>query len=281
MTPPPQDESPGPAPAKTPSAAPVAKVRQPGDLVAHLERVGQQKAPPPKGRGIALLVIGGVAVVGAIHTLVFGGPVGRRLTQQIEERERQEAAKPAPLATAAPGSPAAPTPTTTAPAAVPSQPAAPSETVVVAADSAEVLALAALRAPADRRESVRRVALEAFAEMASPGAHRRTALENALRLANDAVPEEAEVWGRITEGAIAGLDAPADAGLALLYLATLRERAGEAGTRALERVVDDERRPLEQRCAAARTLPEGSRAPLLARLSSRRHAHPELLRALR
>lgn len=304
-------------PPGSPAAGPAAPARSPrppaptprGELGQRLERIVRDQRPPVfegKGKIVALifaLALGGMLVQWAL------GEAASPLAKAVRQRAEQDAAQQAgtvPGVAAAPGpqpplpggaarpAPAGPAPTAAGEGAgagagvappVPAQPApagpgAPPEEATVVA-SALQLALAAQRAPAADRPALRQVALHAFAELARVPTRRREALEAALRLAGDAMPEEAQEWDRLRDAAVEALALPSEAPLAVLFMAARFDRGGERGQDALERVVDDERAPLELRVAAARALLAPRRAALAARVGSRREAHPALLAALR
>lgn len=284
-TPPPERPAP-PRPAPQPR----------GELGKRLERVVLDQRPPVfegKGKIVALLfalALGGMIVQWALGEAA--SPLAKAVRQRAEE---QAAAEQAAASRAPPAGPAAPSPAPAAPApgvslppspssppppaAGPSVPQPPSEATVVARPLQ--LALAAQRAPAADRPALREVALHAFAELAAIEGRRREALEAALRLAGEAMPEEQAHWDRLRDAALAAARSPAEAPLAVLFLAARFDRGGEAGQAALERIVDDERAPLELRVSAARALPAARRATVAARVGSRRDAHPLLVAALR
>lgn len=260
----------------TPSRAP--KPAQPrNELGAKLEQLMKENRPRAlrgKGRVVTALLL--LAGGGMLVQSFLGGstsPIG----QAVSDRERlSKAAEP--VAGPEPRAPTTPEP---APP-LPSDPTpTPEADATVAIGTASDLALAASRAPAKQRAALRVLALTTYGEMLRGAAHRRSALEAASRLAGESVPEEAELWARVTQGALEALSAPADAGAAVLYLGSLFDRGGPLGVASLERVVEDEKRPLELRVAAARALPPAARAAQASRIGSRANPHPLLLSALR
>ncbi len=274
--PPTPQPAPQPAPQQAPRPAP--KPASPrNELGAKLEQLMRENRPRAlrgKGRVITALLL--LAGGGMLVQSFLGGstsPIGKA----VSDRERaSKAAEP----------PAGPeTGTSTTPEPAPPPPSDPTPTpgaeATVAIGTASDLAAAVSRAPAKQRAALRVLALTTYGEMLRGAAHRRTALEAAARLAGDGVPEESELWARITQGAFEALSAPADAGAAVLYLTALFDRGGPLGVAALERVVEDEKRPLELRVAAARALPPAARAAQASRIGSRANPHPALLSALR
>jgi hypothetical protein len=273
------------APGARPAGATPTPAAPRGELGAKLERIAREQRPPVfQGRGWVVAVFFALAIGGLVVSWLGGGTASP-LAQAVRDTYGNRPAEPEPerAMPRGPGIVAAegPEPTdppTPAPPPAPA-PALPGEDTVVAPNAAG-LAIAALRAPAAERPALRVLALHAFGEMAAQPTHRRAALEAAMRLSPDAVPEEAEQWQRLTRAAVAALDGP-EAGLAIAFLASRFDRGGEEGQTALERVVDAEARPLELRIAAARALPLARRAVLAIRVGSRRDVHPALVSALR
>ncbi len=296
---------PPPEPAPPPRAAPQPR----GELGKRLERVVLEQRPPVfEGKGKIVALIFALALGGMIVQWTMG-EAASPLAKAVRERAEQDAsgtsqplaappaaaarvpeapgsrnargssaAEPRPLEATPAAQGAASEPAAgTAPSAPPAAPAA--EGTIVA--SALQLALAAQRAPLADRPALRQVALHAFAEMAGTPGRRRAALEAALRLAGDAMPEESEQWTRLRDAALEALASTADAALGITFLAARFDRGGDAGQAALERIVDDERAPLELRVQAARSLTAARRTKMAARVGSRREAHPLLLGALR
>jgi hypothetical protein len=269
------DHPDGPRPAQ-PSTA------HAGELGRKLERIVREQRPPTfQGKGRVVAIVFAIALGGLVVSWLTGGsasPLGQAVRDRYENQPQPPPVppeeRPLPKGTglvAAPG-PEAPPPVAQTP---------PSTEAVITVPSAHELALAAQRAgPADRA-ALRALALEALQVMAAQAAHRRTALAAAARLAGEAMPEEAERWQALVLQAAAAIEVPEQAGIGVLFLAATFDRGGELGQRALESVVEDERRPLELRVAAARALPAARRGPLASRIGSRRDAHPSLLSALR
>lgn len=281
------ERAPVPGPT-TPDTSRSEQAAPRGELGAKLERLAREQRPPTfQGRGWVVALVFALALGGLVVKWLQGGTASPLAQAVRDTHGKQPPAPPetrnlprGPGIVAAPGpEPAAPDAPKTVQAPAPAAPVPPSQGSVVA-PSAAGLALAALRAPPKERPALRQVALHAFGELARQPDHRRAALEAALRLSPEAVPEEAEQWQSLTQAALAALEGP-DAGLVVLYLGSLFDRGGEPGLAALERVVDEERRGLELRVAAARALPHARRAPLAIRIGSRRDAHPTLLAALR
>ncbi|MFM8979369.1 MAG: hypothetical protein ACKOSS_02740 [Planctomycetia bacterium] len=292
------------------SGAPRPQASAPrGELGQRLERIVRDQRPPVfEGKGKIVALIFALALGGMVVQWTMG-EAASPLAKAVRQRAEQDAAQTAGPASASPTAPG--TGPSTAPSAAPATPAAgpgaapptataaaagpaaagPASPVAPAAGpganeatvvaSAQQLALAAQRAPASDRPALRQVALHAFAELARSPGRRREALEAALRLAGDAMPEEAPHWDRLRDAALEALALPAEAPLGVLFMASRFDRGGERGQDALERVVDDERAPLELRVSAARALVAARRATLAARVGSRRDAHPALLAALR
>ena len=258
-----------------PTSPPAPRSTAPrGELGAKLELLLKQNRPRAlrgRGRVVAALLL--LAGGGLLVQSLLGGNVSP-ITQAVRDRERASTTSTppgeGPEAGVAPTADPEPAPTPT-----------PSADATLLVGSAANLALAVSRAPAKERAALRLVALTAYGEMLRGAAHRRAALEAAARLTGETVPEEAELWARVTQGALAALSAPADAGAAVLYLSSLFDRGGLLGVAALERVVEDEGRPLELRVAAARALPPTARAGQASRIGSRANPHPALLSALR
>lgn len=246
---------------------------EPVGLTGRVSHAARQRPPAPAGRGIAIAIIAGLAVVAAIYQIASGGGAGKEMLDRHEaEAKREEAEKnvPTPLAPRSPDTPggeAAPAPDAPPePAGVPLQVEVPpglggetaanlrlalgaiaSGYVVGASDLPRLVA----SAREDERSLVRRTVVDALTLLAAKARTRGVALDAALDLAGDGHGGLTSLVQAATASVRSADEAAAEA---LVFLAHVSAQEGEPALDALVGLVRDTLQPLHLRVLAAGVL---------------------------
>lgn len=285
---------------------------EPVGLTGRVSHAARQRPPAPAGRGIAIALIAGVAVIAAIWQISSGGGAGESIRKQREADEQAQekaASTPAPLASRNPaGSTTSPTPAPTEqpPSETPSEPPAeppaesPPSTARLAIEvppglSAETaanlrLALGAISsgyvvgaadlprlvaaAHPEERALVRRTVVEELTLLAVDPRTRGVALDAGLDLAGDG----SGGLRTLVQVATASVrDADEAAAEALVFLDHVSAEEGEPAVSALVGLMDEPLQPLHLRVLAAGVLARWGAAAEARRTLAKAPTTPKVL----
>jgi hypothetical protein len=266
---------------------------RPGGLADRMAKIASQRPPPPKGKGVVLVLVGLAVTYAVIHSFVLGGGSGERLRKEVDAREvKPQVASEGPAEDVPTPSPreTPPLPPSEPEWQVP--PGLPDELAsslrrdgIAAAGSDPARARAAVarlpeavaRAPESVRAATRAFVSDRLAEAVARGTARKEALEAAIALQ----PSQADAGPLLAAVAAYGLADDAAAPSALLFLESFADRGGPQAVAAMDAVVLDGARPLTVRVLAAKARPEGELPEALARLRDDPATPPALAGALR
>lgn len=254
--------------------------KQPPGLAGKVGHLARQRPPDPRGKGLVIAVIAGVAVIAAIYQVTTGSGAGKTVRDQRAKDARAIEEHRTDLV--APTDPHAETPPTTRPVEIvevlPDEPpmTMPGANIplpeglrertagrlrlslnaltgggLVAESGIRELPLILADAAADERDVVRGVVIDSLAALIGSRRLGSTAVDAAIRLAG-----EAETGlGPITRAVLArGLEDDRGVAAALVYLEHLPPEGREGAVEAVTGLVTEKGRPLHLRVLAARTL---------------------------
>ena len=269
-----------------PGAEKSPEPKAPAGLAGKVGHTARQRPPDPKGKGIALALIAGIAVVAAIYQIATGSGAGKtvrdiraREAHDADTKERSPIAPRAPreepLATPPPNPrpveievegleggddlPPMPGADIPMPEAIGERTAGRLRLSLNALTSGGLVAESGIRelpliladAAEDEREAVRGIVVDTLASLVGSRRLGGPAFDAAIRLAADDVPG----LGPITLAALGrGLKEDRGAPAALVYLGELPAQDREASAAAVAALVKDRGRPLHLRVLAARAL---------------------------
>ncbi len=283
------------------------------NLANRVEAISRSTPPPPKGKGLVLLLLGVVVMFALIQSLLGEGPAEKavRKANEGDEPKKTNGAEPGtvnPLpgpdaglgaggaVTGMTGSSAMPEPATepTYPQGLPVDISRRLQLNIAALrgrnpnEIAQVYA--ALRdlpavvdaTPEDKREAVRALVFEQIAPMAKSGLFRREVLEAASWLAPDAGDASSgSIVNLILVARGEGLSDNWAAPAAIDFLSTFPDRGGPVVLTVLDQVILDPTRPLHIRVAAANARLAVGRPQSINELADSPSTHPKLREALK
>lgn len=273
------------------SGASAPQAPEPKGMAGRIHKISKSPPPAPKGKGIAMALLGVAVLASLIHTFLSDGSAAEGVREAHEADIRR-----APSAPSAPpeSPPASSTPdplplpvgpsngNTDAPTELPGELVMPGssftlpeglpgpietrlrETLSIfenlalalqhgrSPDFAKMPVLLA-EVPAEQRDGVRMVMFELLLKTASTSAYARGTFETAAWLVPEATTEQKGLVSKLILVACqSGLGRNASAGAAMAFLEQVPDPLGSLETFSLEDVILDARRPLDIRLAAAR-----------------------------
>ncbi|MDJ0976523.1 MAG: hypothetical protein QNJ98_18850 [Planctomycetota bacterium] len=307
---------------RKPGDAPIPSARrdESGGFASRIESISKATPPPPKGKGLVMILIGLAVLYALYDTFTHGSSASRKVEEEAKGRNtepplapRRDPETPKARAGANTGpKPAVEDPETIEitipkveiklPEGLPSHVARELKlnlstlaTAGQAANSsvqADLMAegvRAALRdtppafseVPEALKPEVRSQLLEAFLPVLEVKRYRRELFEAAAWLAEGSGEESEEPLLDIYLAAYQqGLASDRDAPGAIMFLVAMPGRLGGPALAALDRIIVDKTRPLHVRLLAARVRPAEERSPRLLDMAKDPKVHPALREAL-
>lgn len=262
-------------PAGSPPKSGVGSREEQSGLTTRMESAAKLKVPPPKGKGVVMLILAAAVVAAMIWDFTGRGAASRAVKRSVSQNERP----------VAPKDPNAPKEDV---GSQPTPPAAGStisvQTGGVALEVTPEAALALFNSnpeAGEKREAMRLSILEALVKPAGRrDALARQCFEAAAWLIDGAGPDAQGPLSQLALRALAALRNDTTATAATLFLARLPDSGGAITATALDEVIGDPQRPLEVRVAAARVRPKAGRPALIEALAKNPSTHPALREAL-
>ncbi len=229
-------------------------------IAGRVEAAAKAKVPPPKGKGLVMMLIMVAVLAGLIYDLsTRGGASGKVRDMTRAQGEPMSAKEKAGEALE-----------------------------VTVRDEGQDLTLTAsaaiayyTAAPAEKKAKIRPKLLKAIAaEENLDGQRAQEAYELATRLLEGAGSASEDAITDLATGAIGLLGSDEAAPAAIFFLGAMPDGLEKSHVRALDKVVLDKRRPLHVRTAAASALPKDRRSDAVNALAADGNTHPALRKAL-
>lgn len=231
-------------------------------IAGRVEAAAKMKAPAPRGKGIAMMVLGVLVMGGLVYDWTTRGGASKRVREITEQQGEPVTAKEGPpKAFKLQVDTGAPEP--------------------LAMSPSDALAYFGPLSAEDKVEVRPRL----LGAIAAAEDLRGTRASEAFSLASSLVEGSGdEAQGALADLALRGLPLLADddaAPAVAFFLGLVAERSGLMVTRALDRVILDAKRPVHVRAAAARARPKDGRPEAIDTLAADPATPPELRQALK
>lgn len=242
-------------------------------IAGRVEAASKMQAPPPKGRGLVMIILAVVVLAALVWDFMGKGAASRAVGRAGSNAERPSA-PPKPGSDSDQGTPSA------APSKGPLQVSIPMGNATLSMSAADAVARFAATS-GEEREAFRAQVLEALRKPAArSGRQGIEAFETAARFARGAGPAGAKQLRQLRLLALVALSDDARAPAAILFLKQLPEQGGADTMALLDEVILDPERPLRVRIEAARARSADGRPAELEKLASDPATHPSLVDAL-
>ena len=233
-------------------------------MAGRVEAAAKMKAPPPRGKSIAMMILGVLVLAALIYDFTTRGGPSKKVRRITEQQGKAVTAK------SAPGE------------ALQLEITHEGQKMTLSTAAAKAYFTSAANAPGEVRPTIQLRMLEALAGIEDlSGQRAQEAYELAAMLIEGADARARDPIADLSLGAIPLLADDLAAPAVAFFLGEAPEGIDRTTARALDKVILDKNRPIHVRIAAAQARPKDGRPDAVNALATDGTTHPQLRKALK